>query len=480
MIFDAKTAFKAPKLQKKVQFVETQSGGKQQHEELTDLDFSSKIPDLIPLAVCEPPPLEHFDPPTNVVKKNETTNNYSDRKEINSYSFSSSSSSSSKKRRRITTKKMRNRNKNRNHNQELKPMTTTTMHTSTPPSLTTTITTTTITTTTKTISSSNINTPTAYAPQITRMTQKIIQAPQPVPLKSHAPMLPKQQTSAAQLPLSISNHHHQNSGPIPHRSTQAQQAGYMNLKAEQPYHLNNENGGYMNLTPQNYFNNNQNHQTIKLEVNPHPPRIIEPPKKRRRKHGPNEPIKIRGLTRTELAKSSLLWAAEVDEFVKILPGERKNSYKFIAGRHVFHQCGPKLNGKLIRYDDVKMGDLVRVQCGVRRCTAKGSFVKCEKPKWIVKPSERHEKHETEALKICSLGRLGMRAPDVAERLLLSRKAMSTKVLTAENLRGVSRKILGEVKEKFGDCQLDDVNEMLYIRRKIRRLKGRCNKFNGEI
>jgi len=74
----------------------------------------------------------------------------------------------------------------------------------------------------------------------------------------------------------------------------------------------------------------------------------------------------------------------------------------------------------------------------------------------------------------------MRAPDVAERLLLSRKAMSSKVLTAENLRGVSRKILGEVKEKFGDCQLDDVNEMLYIRRKIRRLKGRCNKFNGEI
>jgi len=198
-------------------------------------------------------------------------------------------------------------------------------------------------------------------------------------------------------------------------------------------------------------------------------------RKRKRKHGPHEPIKIRGLTRTELAKSALLWDAEVSDYVKILPGERKNSYKFIAGRHVFHQCGPKLNGRLIRYDDVENEEMVRVQCGVRRCTAKGSFKKCDKPRWIMKPPQKHENHPTEALKICSLGRLGMRAPEVAEKLLKSRKEMSSRVLNAQNERGVSRTILGEIKEKFGDGHLDDVNEMLYIRRKIRRLKGRCNR-----
>lgn len=216
-----------------------------------------------------------------------------------------------------------------------------------------------------------------------------------------------------------------------------------------------------------------------LAVNP----VFQPPSfsncaKRPRKHGPHEPIKIRGLTRTELAKSSCLWPKEVSDFAKILPGERQDSYKFIAGRHVFHQCGPKINGRLIRFDDVKDGDLVRVQCGVRRCTAKGSFVKGgAKPKWILKPPMRHEKHETEELKECSLGRLGMRSPEEAEKLLLSRKAMSKRVLTCNNKRGVSRKILGEVQEAMGDvASMDDANEMLYIRRKIRRLQSRCKKF----
>jgi len=221
---------------------------------------------------------------------------------------------------------------------------------------------------------------------------------------------------------------------------------------------------------------------LKLEVNPHREQATyySVNKRRKRKHGPDEPIKIRGLTRSELAKSSNLWPAEVSAFVKILPGERKNSYKFIAGRHVFHQCGPKVNGKLTRYDEVEDGELIRVQCGVRRCTEKGSFIKSDKPKWIVKPPRIHYKHETVELQKCSLGRLGMRAPEVAEKLLNSRKAMSQKVLNAQNLRGISRKILGEVKQSFGDCHLDDVNEMLYIRRKIRRLKGRCNKFKGEV
>eukprot|EP00494_Astrolonche_serrata_P031437 UN31706 len=78
-----------------------------------------------------------------------------------------------------------------------------------------------------------------------------------------------------------------------------------------------------------------------------------------KKRKPYTGLGARGKTKTELHRYFSTYPANVGDKVIVIRGESrmingqvKQSMKFLAGRHVFYQIGPKKNGKIRRFKEL--------------------------------------------------------------------------------------------------------------------------------